>query len=60
MKIEVTERELHLIKEALLNNSVKYASQAMNKENVQLMGNEWTKNIMQKSDDMIVLLTKLK
>lgn len=60
MKIEVTERELHLIKEALLNNSVKYASQAMNKENVQLMGNEWAKNIMQKSDDMIVLLTKLK
>lgn len=43
MILEVNENELKLIKEALLTNSVKYASDSQNNENIKIMGNDWAK-----------------
>ena len=43
MILEVNENELKLIKEVLLTNSVKYASDSQNNENIKIMGNDWAK-----------------
>lgn len=59
MKIDITENDLKLIKEALTNNSVQYASNSIDKINVVMMGKEWASKQMQKSDDMIELLNKI-
>ena len=60
LKIELNKEELKLIKEALMNNSIKYASEATNDENILTMGDEWTKNTMDKSDKMLEIIQKLK
>lgn len=59
MKIEINEQELKLIQEVLINESVSYMAKGTVKENIDIFGQEWSENLLKKSDDMIGLINKL-
>lgn len=58
MKLELTEKEINLIKESLTNTIIKYSSNAR-KENIEIMGREWVDKNIVKSKEMEKVLDKI-
>lgn len=58
MKLELTEKEINLIKESLTNTMIKYLNNARD-ENIEVMGKEWVDKNMVKSKEMEKVLDKI-
>ena len=58
MKLELTEKEINLIKESLTNTIIKYLSNARN-ENIEIMGKKWVDKNITKSKEMEKVLDKI-
>ncbi|MGU8523300.1 hypothetical protein ACV3OO_11780 [Clostridium perfringens] len=58
MRLELTEKEINLIKESLTNTMIKYLNNARD-ENIEVMGKEWVDKNMVKSKEMEKVLDKI-
>lgn len=58
MKLELTEKEINLIKESLTNTMIKYLNNARD-ENIEVMGKEWVDKNIVKSKEMEKVLDKI-
>lgn len=58
MKLELTKKEINLIKESLTNTMIKYLNNARD-ENIEVMGKDWVDKNIVKSKEMKKVLDKI-